>query len=328
MGRKKGVQKPQAEIPKIKHVQDEDMTLKLKEILRVLLCKDLTIEAEPVPWVHKFGTKTLKDEIAEFEEFPYYLYKAVWDDDFEAIQWGEHEGGETILINYKLLGSYLTSIYRPDEYENDYYVSHKISSENGEEPNNRLHYNLVKVFGFTEIDRENFAAAAQEGIHPDTNPHFWQKLDEICHNWKIDWESFNDLPWIEYHHSDFFKLDTLIRTDSPIDSQILPKRKNSKFFKLCQTLKTKYRVRKQQSESGSRMVPIENDPRDDNRVVDRYYLPAEPENEEYDDDYEKQFQDFPYASSEFSNIDRESLSRAREDAASELSYETAFDIGV
>lgn len=97
--------------------------------------------------------------------------------------------------------------------------------------------------------------------------------------------------------SDFFKLDTLIRTNSPIDSQILPKRKNSKFFKLCQTLKTKYRVRKHQSESGSRMVPIENDPRDDNRVVDRYYLPAEPENEEYDDDYEKQFQDFPYASS-------------------------------
>lgn len=31
--------------------------------------------------------------------------QAVWDDDFEAIQWGEHEGGETILINYKLLGS-------------------------------------------------------------------------------------------------------------------------------------------------------------------------------------------------------------------------------
>ena len=32
MGRKKGVQKPQAEISKIKHVQDEDMTLKLKEV--------------------------------------------------------------------------------------------------------------------------------------------------------------------------------------------------------------------------------------------------------------------------------------------------------
>ena len=42
-----------------------------------------------------------------------------------------------------LFFQYLTSIYRPDEYENDYYVSHKISSENGEEPNNRLHYNLV-----------------------------------------------------------------------------------------------------------------------------------------------------------------------------------------
>ena len=33
MGRKKGVQKPQAEISKIKHVQDEDMTLKLKEVI-------------------------------------------------------------------------------------------------------------------------------------------------------------------------------------------------------------------------------------------------------------------------------------------------------
>ena len=33
MGRKKGVQKPQAEISKIKHVQDEDMTLKLKEVM-------------------------------------------------------------------------------------------------------------------------------------------------------------------------------------------------------------------------------------------------------------------------------------------------------
>ena len=34
MGRKKGVQKPQAEISKIKHVQDEDMTLKLKEVIK------------------------------------------------------------------------------------------------------------------------------------------------------------------------------------------------------------------------------------------------------------------------------------------------------
>ena len=75
------------------------------------------------------------------------------------------------------------------------------------------------------------------------------------------------------------------------------KRKNSKFFKLCQTLKTKYRVRKQHSESGARLVPIENDPRDENRVVYRYSLPAEYENDEYEDDYEKQFRDFPYPSS-------------------------------
>ena len=37
MGRKKGVQKPQAEISKIKHVQDEDMTLKLKEVTILIL---------------------------------------------------------------------------------------------------------------------------------------------------------------------------------------------------------------------------------------------------------------------------------------------------
>ena len=41
--------------------------------------------------------------IKKFEEFPYFLYKAVWDKDFEALQWGEHENGETILINYGLL---------------------------------------------------------------------------------------------------------------------------------------------------------------------------------------------------------------------------------
>ena len=44
------------------------------------------------------------------------------------------------------------------------------------------------------------------------------------------------------------------------------------------------------------MLPIENDPRNDNRVVDRYYLPAEPEDEEYDDNNDKQFQNFPYFS--------------------------------
>lgn len=47
MGRKKGVQKPQAEISKIKHVQDEDMTLKLKEV-KVLILNIQGSVANPV----------------------------------------------------------------------------------------------------------------------------------------------------------------------------------------------------------------------------------------------------------------------------------------
>ena len=43
--------------------------------------------------------------------------------------------------------------------------------------------------------------------------------------------------WVEYHHPDFLKRDS-----SNVDN---PKGKNSKFFKLCQTLKMPYRLRKQ-----------------------------------------------------------------------------------
>ena len=46
------------------------------------LKKDLSIDDDDVFW--EFGNKP-PICIKLFEEFPYYLYKAVWDEDFEVI---------------------------------------------------------------------------------------------------------------------------------------------------------------------------------------------------------------------------------------------------
>ena len=93
---------------------------------------------------------------------------------------------------------------------------------------NRLHYNLVEVFGFNEI-RDNLDTYRE---YPEL-ASFFLKLEDICIRHNIPYQHGI---WIEYHHSDFFKADNQIGQP--------PKRKNSKFFKICQTLKTDYRVRK------------------------------------------------------------------------------------
>ena len=63
MGRKKGVQKPQAEISKIKHVQDEDMTLKLKEVTILILNFQVS---EILCQIFKFG---------QFRSYAFYYAK-------------------------------------------------------------------------------------------------------------------------------------------------------------------------------------------------------------------------------------------------------------
>lgn len=71
---------------------------------------DLSISDDPSAWIFERTCELIKT----FEEFPYFLYKAVWDEEFEAIQWGNHENGETILINYELLDLVSSSLIIPD----------------------------------------------------------------------------------------------------------------------------------------------------------------------------------------------------------------------
>ena len=52
---------------------------KIRQLLEVLLLYDPSIEAHDVLWEFNGKTRTIK----KFEEFPYYLYKAIWDEDFK-----------------------------------------------------------------------------------------------------------------------------------------------------------------------------------------------------------------------------------------------------
>jgi hypothetical protein len=179
-------------------------------VTRVLTIKDLSIEDETVIW--EYGQTHVP--IKAFEEFPYYLYKAIWDYDFKAIQWAKYENGETILINYSVIQNYLIK-YFPERLQNteaEYRVEH-----------NRLRHNLVEVFGFNEICKQNLKTYRDE-------EHLREFFDELH---TIDTPLDN---WVEYHHPDFFQDDN--------SGHEIPKGKNSKFFKLCQTLKMPYRLRK------------------------------------------------------------------------------------
>ena len=108
-------------------------------------------------------------------------------------------------------------------------------------------------------------------------------------------------PWVEYHHPDFFQKDrwsffsgrgklTARSFDTGWGSVVsfsafefisisyqdnphaeIPKGKNSKFFKLCQTLKMPYRLRKQDTNDkgkrrrSDRLIPVSNEPCIQNR---------------------------------------------------------------
>lgn len=281
--------------------EDEPTNEKIKQILSVLLVADLSISDDPSAWIFERTCELIKT----FEEFPYFLYKAVWDEEFEAIQWGNHENGETILINYELLDLYLNGpqylSQRPEKYKNDFYPNH-VNNESG--AGNRLHYNLVEVFGFNEI-RDNLDTYRE---YPEL-ASFFLKLEDICIRHNIPYQHGI---WIEYHHSDFFKADNQIGQP--------PKRKNSKFFKICQTLKTDYRVRKF-PESEQKTVRVENEP--PYRIPQSYIMPQSyhqyppyhiPQNHAFDDLNAVQ----PSPDFSDANIDQESLSRAREETDSDI----------
>jgi len=189
--------------------EPETVAVKIKDILKVLVLKDLSIEDEETQW--EYMSKNVKIKL--FEEFPYYLYKAVWDDDFQAIMWSQYENGETVLINYSMIEQYLVK-YFGDPQTEDYKQDH-----------NRLRHNLEEVFGFNKIPKQNLK-------HNRDRPEmscFFNHLKNIG-------DGSTD-PWVEYHHPDFFQKDN--------PHAEIPKGKNSKFFKLCQTLKMPYRLRKQ-----------------------------------------------------------------------------------
>ena len=52
---------------------------KIRQILEVLLLYDPCIETHDVAWEFNGKVRNIK----KFEEFPYYLYKAIWDADFK-----------------------------------------------------------------------------------------------------------------------------------------------------------------------------------------------------------------------------------------------------
>lgn len=199
--------------------EPETVSIKIKDILKVLLLKDLSIEDEETTW--EYMNKNLK--IKMFEEFPYYLYKAVWDDHFQAIQWSQYENGETILINYDMIQQYLEKYFgdslntQIDDYKPDH---------------NRLRHNLEEVFGFNKIPKQNLK-------HNRDRPEMHLFFSHL----KTIGDGSTD-SWVEYHHPDFFQKDN--------PQAEIPKGKNSKFFKLCQTLKMPYRLRKQDSNENKR----------------------------------------------------------------------------
>jgi hypothetical protein len=117
--------------------------------------------------------------------------------------------------------------------------------------NNRLQHNLVNIFGFNDMGCQNFEDERQVNAVYHNNHEFFEMTDRICEE--------NGLApigrWQEFHHSDFFKAgeffspkvlfeDSELSDNPHIEDRHRPKRKNSKFFKICQTLKSDYRVRK------------------------------------------------------------------------------------
>jgi len=266
MGRKrnaKGQTRPdELEFP-VRLLLDEHrecIETKMQKILDVLVVQNLSTAHDIEQW--ELGEYCY--EIKRYEIFPYYLLKAILDEDFRAIQWGEHEDGETILINYDLIRKYLDNVtFCPPQYGDDFDPIHR----RDDQALNRLHYNL-EIFGFNEIDRWNLDRFANEFFdlnHPKDHP-FVEKLEKICEEEKLE-EGLNH--WIEYHHSDFFAKDNPPETAREANKIWQPKKKNSKFFKLCQTLKTEYRVRttmeqkRKQLKIRRDMVPVEEEPEEE-----------------------------------------------------------------
>ena len=136
-----------------------------------------------------------------------------------------------MLINYDML-DHLLDDYFDDRQTEDYDIDH-----------NRLRHNLVEIFGFNEIPKENIRQHKSDGNYPE----FFEQLESYGENGGLLFcLSFcsggtNIYHWVEYHHPDFLKRDS-----SNVDN---PKGKNSKFFKLCQTLKMPYRLRKKETVS-------------------------------------------------------------------------------
>ncbi|CAG5095357.1 Oidioi.mRNA.OKI2018_I69.XSR.g14151.t1.cds [Oikopleura dioica] len=206
--------------------------LKIKQLIQYLLVEDLRSGNQPIEWSFtdpsdKFCWVT---SIQSHEVFPYFLYKAAWDEDFEAIQWGEHNQGETILVNFELLFMFAQghgefACYRPTNYEDNFVAGQA----------NRLEHNLVHIYGFNGIGCENLEEDRMLNEQSHVLDGFFDKLDGICHKYGLNSAG----QWHEFHHSDFFQSD-----NPKIEDRHRPKRKNSKFFKICQTLKIDYRVRK------------------------------------------------------------------------------------
>ena len=61
------------------HTESVSPDNKIRQILEVLLLYDPAIETHDVVWEFNGKSRTIK----KFEEFPYYLYKAIWDADFK-----------------------------------------------------------------------------------------------------------------------------------------------------------------------------------------------------------------------------------------------------
>lgn len=207
--------------------------LKIHEMIYHLLVLDLDIGNDSVPWSFTDASKKFEwhTMIQKHELFPYFLYKAVWDDDFPAILWGEHAQGETIIVNFELLFLIAKGHGNKDD-RTPYYVDNYGPSDS---MNNRLQHNLVNIFGFNDMGCQNFEDERQVNSVYHNNHEFFEMTDRICEE--------NGLApigrWQEFHHSDFFQGD-----NPHIEDRHRPKRKNSKFFKICQTLKSDYRVRK------------------------------------------------------------------------------------
>merc|ERR1711892_1514634 len=165
---------------------------KIRQILEVLLLYDPCIETHDVAWEFNGKVRNIK----KFEEFPYYLYKAIWDADFKAIQWAAYQNDETMLINYDMIDRLLVDFF-DDRQTEDFDIEH-----------NRLRHSLVEIFGFNEIPKDNIRQNKDDLQYPD----FFNELEE-CGGPNVN-------HWVEYHHPDFLKRDS-----SNVDN---PKGKNSK----------------------------------------------------------------------------------------------------